>query len=64
MSETMKPLIYAASEGPLSRAQAEAAFEELFEERMALYERWADVRVDTAGLSQEEVCDRVVRALG
>lgn len=30
MSETMKPLIYAASEGPLSRAQAEAAFEELF----------------------------------
>ena len=31
MSDTMKPLIYAASEGPLSRAQAEAAFEELFE---------------------------------
>ncbi|MEM6898107.1 MAG: anthranilate phosphoribosyltransferase, partial [Pseudomonadota bacterium] len=31
MSEAMKPLIYAASEGPLSRAQAEAAFEELFE---------------------------------
>ncbi|MEM1374272.1 MAG: anthranilate phosphoribosyltransferase [Pseudomonadota bacterium] len=31
MSDTMKPLIFAASEGPLSRAQAEAAFEELFE---------------------------------
>ncbi|MEM6850022.1 MAG: anthranilate phosphoribosyltransferase, partial [Pseudomonadota bacterium] len=31
MSEAMKPLIFAASEGPLSRAQAEAAFEELFE---------------------------------
>ncbi|MEM9349484.1 MAG: anthranilate phosphoribosyltransferase [Pseudomonadota bacterium] len=30
MSDAMKPLIYAASEGPLSRAQAEAAFEELF----------------------------------
>ncbi|HBZ42709.1 MAG TPA: anthranilate phosphoribosyltransferase [Maritimibacter sp.] len=30
MSDTMKPLIFAASEGPLSRAQAEAAFEELF----------------------------------
>ncbi len=29
----MKPLIYAATEGPLSRAQAEAAFEELFEGR-------------------------------
>ncbi len=30
MSDAMKPLIYAASEGPLSRAQAELAFEELF----------------------------------
>jgi anthranilate phosphoribosyltransferase len=28
MSDAMKPLIYAASEGPLSRAQAEAAFED------------------------------------
>lgn len=33
MSDVMKPLIYAATEGPLSRAQAEAAFEELFEGR-------------------------------
>ncbi|MBY6200506.1 anthranilate phosphoribosyltransferase [Maritalea mobilis] len=33
MSDAMKPLIYAASEGPLSRAQAEHAFEELFEGR-------------------------------
>ncbi len=31
MSDTMKPLIYSASEGPLSRTQAEAAFQELFE---------------------------------
>ena len=31
MTNSMKPLIYAASEGPLSRAQAEAAFEQLFE---------------------------------
>ena len=30
MSEAMKPLIFAASEGPLSRAQAEDAFEILF----------------------------------
>jgi anthranilate phosphoribosyltransferase len=30
MSDAMKPLIYAAAEGPLSRAQAEAAFQELF----------------------------------
>lgn len=33
MSDALKPIIYAASEGPLSRAQAEAAFEELFEGR-------------------------------
>jgi len=31
MSDAMKPLIYAASEGPLSRAQAQQAFEILFE---------------------------------
>ncbi|MBT8410388.1 MAG: anthranilate phosphoribosyltransferase [Octadecabacter sp.] len=31
MSDVMKPLIYAASEGPLSRAQAEMAFTALFE---------------------------------
>ena len=31
MSDAMKPLIYAASEGPLSRAQAEEAFEHLFD---------------------------------
>ena len=30
MSDAMKSLIFAASEGPLSRAQAEMAFEELF----------------------------------
>ncbi|WP_019955205.1 anthranilate phosphoribosyltransferase [Yoonia vestfoldensis] len=30
MTEAMKPLIYAASEGPLSRAQAEEAFGHLF----------------------------------
>ncbi|MCH2164316.1 MAG: anthranilate phosphoribosyltransferase [Marinovum sp.] len=31
MSDAMKPLIFAASEGPLSKAQARLAFEELFE---------------------------------
>ena len=31
MTDAMKPLIYAASEGPLSRAQAESAFALLFE---------------------------------
>jgi anthranilate phosphoribosyltransferase len=31
MSDAMKPLIYAASEGPLSQSQAEEAFGILFE---------------------------------
>ena len=31
MSDAMKPLIFSASEGPLSRAQAEEAFSILFE---------------------------------
>lgn len=31
MSDAMKPIIFAASEGPLSRAQAKQAFEHLFE---------------------------------
>ncbi len=31
MSDAMKPIIYAASEGPLSRSQAEEAFEMMFE---------------------------------
>ena len=31
MSDAMKPLIYSASEGPLSKAQAKRAFEILFE---------------------------------
>lgn len=31
MSDALKPLIYAASEGPLSRTQAETAFDALFE---------------------------------
>lgn len=30
MSDAMKPIIHAATEGPLARAQAEAAFEEFF----------------------------------
>lgn len=31
MSDAMKPIIYAASEGPLARAQAETAFEHMFD---------------------------------
>ena len=35
MTQEMKPLIYAASEGPLSTAQAKLAFDILFEGKAA-----------------------------
>jgi hypothetical protein len=41
MSDLMKPLIYAASEGPLSRTQAEQAFE-LCSTAMPHCHKWAD----------------------
>ncbi|HLV77582.1 MAG TPA: shikimate kinase [Marinobacter sp.] len=37
---------------------------ELFDERFALYTRHADVVVQGAGLSQAQVCEAVVKALG
>ena len=36
---------------------------ELYEERVPLYERWADVRVGTHGLNLRETAEAVVRAL-
>jgi shikimate kinase len=34
---------------------------ELFEERILLYRKYADVTVDCAGLSQEEVCAQIIK---
>lgn len=39
----------------------EQTLEELFEERYALYHRYADAIIDCDGLTQDEVCDRIVR---
>lgn len=36
------------------------SFEELFKERFALYTRYADITIDCEGLTQEEVCERIV----
>ena len=68
MTDAMKPLIYAASEGPLSRAQAEAAFEELFEGTatpaqiggllMAMRARGESVRIRAAGSDARQVRQR------
>jgi shikimate kinase len=36
---------------------------ELFEERVILYRKYADVTVDCAGLSQEEVCGQIIKRI-
>jgi shikimate kinase len=36
---------------------------ELFEERVILYRKYADVTVDCAGLSQEEVCAQIIKRI-
>ena len=35
--------------------------EELFAERLALYREYADITISGAGLTQEEVCDTILR---
>ena len=37
------------------------SFEDLFRERFELYTRYADVTIDGAGLSREEVCKRILQ---
>jgi len=41
----------------------EQSFEELFAERTRLYQRYAELRIDCAGLGQEQLLDRIVAAL-
>ena len=38
-------------------------FDELFAERTRLYRRYADARIDCAGLGQEQLLERIVAAL-
>lgn len=38
-------------------------FEELFDERGALYRRYADITVQGAGLDQDEVCEEIAAAV-
>jgi len=34
-------------------------FDDLFRERLSLYQKYADITIDCEGLTQEEVCDRI-----
>jgi len=36
------------------------SFSELFTERLALYRRYADITIDCTGLTQEDVCERII----
>jgi shikimate kinase len=38
-------------------------FTDLFEERFALYTKYADITIQCADLTQEEVCDRIIMEL-
>jgi shikimate kinase len=40
--------------------QPEQSLEELFEERLVLYRKYADITITCAGLSQEEVCMQII----
>ena len=40
------------------------SFASLFDERFALYTKYADVTIDCASLTQEEVCDRIIARIG
>ena len=40
------------------------SFEDLFEERLVLYRKYADITVDSTALSQEEVCEQIIKSAG
>jgi shikimate kinase len=42
----------------------EQSFAELFEERFGLYTKYADVTIRCAGLTQEDVCARIIEETG
>jgi shikimate kinase len=44
--------------------RADQSFADLFQERSALYARYADITIKNSGLTQEEVCERIVEQAG
>lgn len=39
------------------------SFQDLFEERLALYEKYADITIESSELTQDQVCDAIVDQL-
>jgi shikimate kinase len=44
--------------------RADQSFADLFQERSALYVRYADITIKNNGLTQEEVCERIIELAG
>jgi len=42
----------------------EQSFAELFEERLSLYKKYADITIKCTGLTQEEVCAKIIEETG
>lgn len=43
--------------------RADQSFEELFEERFALYNKYSDIVIESSGTTQEEVCADIIRQI-
>jgi len=43
--------------------RADQTFAQLFDERLPLYRKYADVAINTTGLNPEEVCARIIAEL-
>jgi shikimate kinase len=44
--------------------RADQSFADLFQERNALYRRYADITIAEAGLTQEQVCEKIMEQVG
>jgi shikimate kinase len=42
--------------------RSEQSLADLFQERLVLYKKYADITIDGASRSQEDVCDRIIRS--
>ncbi|MFH0784776.1 MAG: shikimate kinase [Pseudomonadota bacterium] len=41
----------------------EQSFQDLFNERLALYEKYADIAIESSNLTQEQVCETIIERL-
>jgi shikimate kinase len=61
--DTLKQRVGDYSQRGLAKRD-DQSFEDLFEERFALYNRYSDITIDCGVLSQEQVCEMIVESTG